>query len=271
MRLLIISSWVSSGHVGLSAAAPALTLLGHEVIQVPAVILSNHPGWPRTAVHPIPADTMAAMLGAVDDNGWLRACDAVLTGYMPSPQHVAVASKTIEQLRQDPNPPNIVVDPVMGDEPNGLYIPEDAATAVRNHLLPLADIVTPNRFELAWMSGHSTDTLTNAFQAAQKLKTRSRGVIVHVTSAPVSRGQTGVLTVGPEAPLLYPVTRLDGVPHGVGDVFSALVAANETAGSAVGKLDALVQGSLDAPHLRIAELARDWTTAPAIAATQLTP
>ena len=48
-RILILSSWVAHGHVGLSAAAPALQALGHEVTQLPTTVLSNHPGWPHVA------------------------------------------------------------------------------------------------------------------------------------------------------------------------------------------------------------------------------
>ena len=81
-RILILSSWVAHGHVGLCAAVPALQALGLSAMQVPMCVLSNHPGWPHVAGRPLPVDQAEAMLQALRANGWLAGCDAVLTGYM---------------------------------------------------------------------------------------------------------------------------------------------------------------------------------------------
>ena len=171
-RILILSSWVAHGHVGLSAAAPALQALGHSVTQLPTTLLSNHPGWPHAAGRAMPPDTLREMIDALGANGWLTQQDALLTGYLPSVAHVALAAELMKRLRESaPNALRVVVDPVMGDEPTGLYIPEAVACAIRDALCPLADILTPNLFELGWLAKRPVSSLAETRAAAETLST----------------------------------------------------------------------------------------------------
>jgi pyridoxine kinase len=267
-RVLILSSWVAFGHVGLSAGGPALQALGHTVTQLPTVMLSNHPGWPHVAGQAVPVAQIDAMVQALDDNGWLAEQDALLIGYLPSPAHVAQACALVARLRQVCSALRVVVDPVLGDLPKGLYVPQPVAEALRDDLLPLADVLTPNRFELGWLTGHAVDTLDQARTAAQTLLARSAARNVLVTSPPLGPDATGLLALTPDVTLYRRALR-SGVPHGVGDVFSALIAAGLPAAQALGHLDALIGASLDAPHLRIAESAPLWTRAAPVPATEI--
>ena len=131
-RVLAISSQVARGHVGLSATALALERLGHEVWRLPTILLSNHPGHPRTAAVATPPDKLAAMIDALGANGWLEEVDAVLTGYLPSAAHVAVAAEAVTRVRARAARAVVYVcDPVLGDDPKGLYIAVEAAAAIR--------------------------------------------------------------------------------------------------------------------------------------------
>jgi pyridoxine kinase len=258
-RVLVMSSWTSAGHVGLSAAAPALQLLGHAVTQLPTVVLSNHPGWPTSAGFPVPPQQLAGIVDAIDANGWVDGHDAFLTGYLPSAAHVAVACDVADRLRRLPSPPRVLVDPVLGDEPKGLYVSCEAATAVRDALVPRADVLTPNLFELGWLTGRSVATLADVRAAALALAKGAREVLV--TSAPVSGTDTGVLAVAAGGAALFRNRRIEDVPHGAGDVFSALIAAGLSAGAALGHLRCLVEASQGAPHLHIVGSAERWTRA----------
>lgn len=264
MRVMILSSWVMSGHAGLSAAGPALQTLGHVVTQVPMTVLSNHPGWPHVAGAPMPCDQLAGMIEALDRNGWLATQDAVLTGYMPTPEHAELAAGLIQRLCAGRNPPLVVVDPVLGDEPKGLYLPHPVAEAVRDHLVPLADILTPNRFELGWLSKQEVTTTEDTLSAAETLLHRGPAQDILVTSALAPPRQIGLLSVTHHAPRVWMVPERVGVPHGVGDVFAALIAAGLSAGAALGHLQALIRVSLGASHLRIAECAPRWARAAAV-------
>jgi pyridoxine kinase len=261
-RILILSSWVAHGHVGLCAAVPVLQALGHSVTQLPTVLLSNHPGWPQVAGRRVPMEELSAMTEALAANGWLGQADALLTGYLPSPGHVAFAAELAARMREVAPGLRVVVDPVLGDSPKGLYIAQEAAEAVRATLLPHADVLTPNAFELGWLTGRDTGTLAGALSAAEALRGMAAGAEVLVTSPPLG-AETGLLASGDGGPTLYRASRADPaqVPNGPGDVLSALIAGGVSPDAALGHLSALVGESLGAPHLRIAETAAIWTRA----------
>ena len=120
---------------------------------MPTVVLSNQPGYARFAGEPVPAAQIAAMLDALEANGWLGDTAAVISGYLPSPEHVAAARSAVERVRRGNSAALYVCDPVFGDEPEGIYLSEATASAIRDELLPLASLATPNRFELSWLAG----------------------------------------------------------------------------------------------------------------------
>ena len=267
-RVLIMSSWTSVGDVGLAAAAPVLQALGHDVTQLPTIILSNHPAWPRFAGQIMAPERLAEMIDALDANGLLDGHDALLTGYLPSAAHVALACDIVDRLARRGPRPKVVVDPILGDDPKGLYLAEEAALAVRDSLLPLADIMTPNCFELGWLTGRSVATLAEVRAAAASLTTGSQRAVL-VTSPPISDGHSGVFAVGANEEALFRTPRIADVPNGAGDAFSAMIAAGLSVGAALGHLQALVEASSGADRLAIVSAADRWTRAPAIASERL--
>src|SRR5262245_65115042 len=100
-RILAVSSQVARGHVGLSAIVPALQRLGHEVWPVPTVVLSNHVGHPHVGGTRLDADTLDRLFEALDRNGWLDEIDAIITGYLPSPEHVHVVARLIRRIKHN--------------------------------------------------------------------------------------------------------------------------------------------------------------------------
>ena len=260
-RVLCISSQVVRGHVGNSAAVFALQRLGHEVWALPTVLLSNHPGHPHVAGTRIEPKVMRDMLGALARNGWLGDVDAVLTGYLPSAEHVAVAAEAIDMLRAGGRQPLVLVDPVLGDDPAGLYVAEEAAAAVRQQLLPLASLTTPNRFELAYLSGAPVRDAASAAAAAAVL-----GVpMVLATSIP---GDDHLLNLlwEPGGTQCAEVAKLARVPHGTGDLLAALQLGHmlhgEPAGAAMRKavagVAAAIEASAGADELRLVTSQDHW-------------
>ncbi|WP_425073141.1 bifunctional hydroxymethylpyrimidine kinase/phosphomethylpyrimidine kinase [Sagittula sp. S175] len=239
-RVLILSSFVACGHVGLSAGQPVLQALGHAVTGLPTILLSNHPGFSAVAGEHVPVPHLQRMLEALAGNGWLQRYDAVLTGYLPSAGHVQFAAGMIDRIRAFRPDTRIVVDPVLGDTPKGLYMPNEAAEAIRDRLMPLADVLTPNAFELDWLDG-------------------AAGVSRVLVTSAEQGDQFGVFDTASQ--LFHRVERRQGVPHGVGDVFSALIAAGLPVPQALGHLQALIEASLGHAHLQIAEALTEWTRA----------
>ncbi len=219
-RIVAISSQVARGAIGLSAAVPALQALGHEVIALPTILLSNHPGHPRFAGERVAPDLLGRMLDALDANGWLASVDAVLTGYLPSAEHVALAARAVDLIRERSAGAIYVCDPVLGDHPKGLYIAEAAAMAIRAHLVPRADVVKMNRFECGWLGGRDVASGGDVCDVARQHGWRS----AIVTSLPVPGGNelANVLVDGASSPMESRVPRRGRVPNGTGDLMGAL-------------------------------------------------
>ena len=216
MRILAISSQVAWGPVGLSAAVPALQAQGHEVLAIPTVMLSNHPGHGVPAGFRTAPEDMGRMLDALDGLGVLRTCKAVMTGYFTSREQVDQAARAILAVPDA----FVMVDPVLGDHVR-LYVPEEVATAVRDLLLPLASCITPNAFELAWLSGHEVTDEASAIAAAHQLPAPE----VLATSIPDGPDGLATLAVSEGGVSRHRSQKLEQVPHGTGDFLAGLYLA----------------------------------------------
>jgi pyridoxine kinase len=227
--ILAISSQVARGHVGLSAAVPALQALRHTVISLPTVMLSNHPGHGQVAGQRIDPALLRQMLATLDGHGWLRDVDAVLSGYLPTAEHVAVVAEAVALVRQHRPEARYYCDPVLGDDPKGLYIAEDAAQAMAATLMPIADVTFPNRFELEWLTGIPVADAASARIAAAKLAP----TWTIATSIPHGDAQLATMAIGLEKTWLSAVARQDNVPNGTGDLFAALFTGYRLAGQSM--------------------------------------
>ena len=215
MKVLSISSQVVWGPVGNSAAAPALQAKGHEVLALPTITLSNHPGHGAPAGFRTQADDMARMFAALEALGALSDLDAMLTGYFATVGQVQEVARLLDRVAV----PFLLVDPVMGD--NGkLYVPQEVAEAIRDHLLPRASCVMPNGFELSWLTGRHVTDEASAIDAAHALLVPE----VVATSIPCDEG-LATLLVTPGQSHRVVATKLDKVPNGTGDFLSGLYLA----------------------------------------------
>ena len=220
MRILAISSQVVYGPVGNTAAVPALQAKGHEVLAIPTITLSNHPGHGRPAGFRTAPEDLARMFEKLEDLGALCSCGAVLTGYFVSPEQVETTANVLIRMKSASSDLFILVDPVMGDE-GGLYVPEAVADALRERLLPLASCITPNRFELEWLSGMPVTDAGSAIAAARTLGIGE----VMATSIPQS-DQLATLLIMAATHHAIVTPKLQQVPHGTGDFLSGLYLAS---------------------------------------------
>jgi pyridoxine kinase len=257
-RILAISSQVVHGSVGLSIIVPALQALGHEVMALPTVLLSNHPGHAHVAGTRIAPETLSSMVEALAANGWLAGVDTVLSGYLPTPEHVAFVAATVQRLRAgNPNLPYLC-DPVIGDWPKGIYIDQHAAIAIRDQLLPLATTLTPNAFELGWLTGLSVVDVSSAKAAIRSLRS---GLNTVATSVPDAEALANVVVADGYSASLQ-VSKRVRVPHGTGDLLSALVCGRGMSGQtfpaavadAVPEVEHVINASEGQEHLRMTAL-----------------
>jgi pyridoxine kinase len=216
--VLAISSHVARGHVGLAATVPALQRLGHEVWALPTVLLASRPGLGRLQRFELPEPELRGMLAALEADGCWASLDAVLTGYFPSPASVAAAADAVRRIKEAVPSVTVLVDPILGDA-GRLYVAEATAAAIRDELLPLATVATPNLFELAWLSGAAADAGFDPAGAARRLGPRS----VVVTSAAETRDSVSTLAVTAGETLQRTLPRRTGIPNGAGDLLAGLL------------------------------------------------
>ena len=165
--ILSIHSSVTAGFVGNSVVGPVLLSLGIQPLLVDTVMLSAHPGYGRRAGGAVPDELLKDVLTGVADLTDLHRIDAVISGYLGGAGQVAAIAAMIDMWRAGADGPYIL-DPVLGDA-GRLYMPEDLAVAIRTELLPRADIITPNNFELAHLSGMPVSCRGSAQAAADSL------------------------------------------------------------------------------------------------------
>ena len=188
MRVLAISSQVAFGPVGNSACVPALNAAGIEVIALPTILLSNQPALGKPSGIRVPAGTLSDMLEKLEALCAFENLSGILTGYFADAEQVIAIAKTIARL----------------------YVPEAVAEAIRDHLVPLASILTPNHFEREWLNArkdvtaHIPERITTSLPQGNALVTEL-----------VAAGQKHRHTI----------LRQDKVPHGTGDLFSGLYLA----------------------------------------------
>jgi len=229
--VIVISSHVARGSVGNRAAVFALETLGFPVWAVPTVILPWHPGHGRATRIVPPAADFAALMKDLESARWLGEVGAVLSGYLGDPaQAEAIASLVAAVKARNPRA-LYVCDPVMGDK-GGLYVPEATAIAIRDLLVPVADVATPNRYELAWMTGAPLDDISSLLQAAQDAPPPT----MLVTSAPaMMNGSIGNLLLTPSQALLAEHRMIDRPPNGLGDLTAAVYLARVLSGQSPDK------------------------------------
>lgn len=218
--ILSIQSDVVYGHVGNGAARFALQRRGFEVWALPTILLSNHPGHGNFRGDATSAQSLRTLLLGLIESGWLKNCAAILSGYLGSPDQADVVAEAVAQVKSA-NPRAIYLcDPVFGDD-GGAYARPGVAEAMARHLVPLADILAPNRFELASLTARRIEGASDAVAAARSLTQRE----VLVTSVPFGTTDIGSIVVTRDAAISTKAPKLDNVPHGPGDLLSALYLA----------------------------------------------
>ena len=167
MNLLSIQSHVAYGHVGNSAAVFALQRLGVEVWPIHTVELSNHPGYGEFRGQTSDAAAIRDLVAGIAARGALDTCDGVLSGYLGSAAIGAEVLAAVEQVKAANPAARYCCDPVIGDA-GRVYVPADVAELMRTRALPTADVVTPNQFELEFLSRRTSATLDDALRSEER-------------------------------------------------------------------------------------------------------
>jgi pyridoxine kinase len=226
MNVLSIQSWVAYGHVGNAAAIPSLNALGHTVWAVPTVIYSNHPGHGGFTGRVLPAEEVSDLLAGIAARGVLGGCAAVLSGYLGALETGPAVLEAVERTKTANPRALYLCDPVIG-EAGRVFVRQGLAEFFRDRALGRADILTPNAFELAFLSGVLPGSLTEAAAAASDLRAKLRPggprmVLVSGLELASMPQQLATLLVHEKGAAAVATPRIAAMPPGSGDALAAL-------------------------------------------------
>lgn len=206
--------------MGNRAVVFALESLGFEVWSVPTVVLSWHPGHgPTTKIVPDP-NQFARMMKELADSPWISGVGAVLSGYLGCVEQVDSVRHLVNAVKSANPAAKYLCDPVIGDR-GRLYVSEGQASGIRDRLIPIADIITPNLFELGWISQCRANDFSDIAKACSKL---DRPVSL-VTSVDFQEGRTGNMLVNGDALWFAHHKVIADIPNGPGDLTAAVFLA----------------------------------------------
>jgi pyridoxine kinase len=228
VKVLSIQSAVAYGHVGNSAAVFPLQRIGVEVLPVYTVNFSNHTGygaWRGPLINP---DDVREVIAGIEDRGAFPQIDVILSGYQGSEGIADVILDAVARIKAA-NPGAVYsCDPVMGNAKSGCFVAPAIPVLLRDRVVPAADIITPNQFELGYLTGTEPTTLESTLASVDLVRATGPGTVL-VTSVERPDREDGtieMLAVDDAGAWLVQTPLLPLKANGSGDVTSALFTAH---------------------------------------------
>ncbi|MFC3024328.1 pyridoxal kinase PdxY [Vibrio zhugei] len=226
--ILSIQSHVSYGHAGNSSAVFPMQRMGFEVWPIHTVQFSNHThymeGWTGRAFS---ADEIKEVVQGLDNlNVWPQ-CQAIVTGYQGTPEQCAVIAQTVHHVKQH-NPNTLYVcDPVMNNPGKGCLVAPGITQQIVRTLIPIADVIVPNQFELETIAQMPIHSLDDAIEASRRALAAGPKIVVAKHIYGIGNGQFNLILATPDAIYLAsrPLYKMNKEPVGVGDLITATFTA----------------------------------------------
>ena len=228
MKVLSIQSAVAYGHVGNSAAVFPLQRIGVEVLPVYTVNFSNHTGYGAWRGPLIPPDDVREVIAGIEDRGVLPQIDVVLSGYQGSEGIADVIVEAVGKVKAA-NPAAVYAcDPVMGNAKSGCFVAPAIPMLLRERVVPVADIITPNQFELGFLTGTEPSSLASTLDSADAARAMGpTTVLVTSVERPDREPDTiEMLAVDDAGAWIVQTPLLPMKANGSGDVTAALFTAH---------------------------------------------
>lgn len=228
MNIVSIQSHVAYGHVGNSAAVFPLQRMGVEVWPIHTVQFSNHTGYGEWQGRVFDAGLIRELVGGIEQRGCLGECDGVLSGYMGEADIGAAILDAVATVKRANPSAKYCCDPVIGDAGRGVFVREGVAQFMKAKAVPAADIITPNQFELDYLTGQQSRTLADALGAVKAAHVLGpRAVLVtslHVDDTP--EDAIDMLVSDDAGRFRLRTPRLNMIVNGAGDAMAALFFAH---------------------------------------------
>jgi len=224
MNLLSIQSHVAYGHVGNASAVFPLQRLGAEVWPVHTVQFSNHTGYGAWRGQVFEAGLVRDVVAGIEERGVLPKCDGVLSGYIGDAAIGEAVLEAVAKVRAANGRAQYCCDPVIGDVGRGVFVRPGIPEFMRDRAVRAADVITPNQFELNYLSGSETTSLANTLQAIDKVHATGPKTIlvtsVHIEDTP--KASIDLIASGADGKFRLRTPLLEISVNGAGDAIAAL-------------------------------------------------
>lgn len=228
MKILSIQSAVAYGHVGNSAAVFPLQRIGVEVLPVYTVTFSNHTGYGAWRGPLIAPDDVREVITGIAERGVLDEIDVVLSGYQGSEGIGDVILEAVARVKAA-NPAAVYAcDPVMGSATSGCFVAPAIPVLLRERVVPAADIITPNQFELGFLTGTEPRDLDSTMASADLARAMGPEVVLvtSVARPDAAEGTIEMLAVTSDGAWIVQTPHIPMKANGSGDVTAALFTAH---------------------------------------------
>ncbi|GGH35522.1 pyridoxal kinase PdxY [Microbacterium album] len=228
MKILSIQSAVAYGHVGNSAAVFPLQRIGVEVLPVYTVNFSNHTGYGAWRGPLISPEDVREVITGIEERGVFPAIDVVLSGYQGGEGIADVVVDAVARVKAA-NPDAIYAcDPVMGNARSGCFVAPAIPDLLRDRVVPVADIITPNQFELGYLTDTAPDTLESTLASVDLAREMGpRTILVTSVERPDrEEGTIEMLAADDRGAWIVTTPHLPFKANGSGDVTAALFTAH---------------------------------------------
>jgi len=228
MRILSIQSSVAYGHVGNSAAVFPLQRLGHEVWPVFTVHFSNHTGYGAWRGPLLAPDDVRDVITGIEERGVLGTCDAVLSGYQGGAGIADVIVDAVARVKAANPAATYTCDPVMGNAVSGCFVDPAIPPIIRERVVPVADIITPNQFELGFLTDTEPSTMEETLAAADLARAMGPSTILVTSVEQPDRPADTIemMVVTDDGAWIVQTPKLPMKANGSGDLTAALFTAH---------------------------------------------
>lgn len=228
MRVLSIQSSVSYGHVGNSAAVFPLQRIGVDVMPVYTVAFSNHTGYGSWRGPLMSGDEVRDIVIGIEERGGLIGVDAVLSGYQGGDSIGDAILDAVDRVKHHSPTALYACDPVLGNAKSGCHVAPEVQRLIKDRVVPRADLITPNQFELGFLTDTTPDTLDSTLDAVDRARDLgpSTVLVTSVERPEQSADVIEMLAVTPDGAWIIETPRIPFKVNGSGDVTAALFTAH---------------------------------------------
>lgn len=228
MNILSIQSHVAYGHVGNDAAVFPLQRIGVEVWPIHTVQFSNHTGYGSWKGRVFDAGMISEVVAGIEQRGVLEKCDGVLSGYMGSADIGGAILDAVTTVKRANPEAKYCCDPVIGDVGRGIFVREGIPEFMKAMAVPAADVITPNQFELNYLSKRTSGTLQQTRDAVKAVHDLGpRAILVtslHTEETP--EDSIDLLASDESGRFVLRTPKLPLAVNGAGDAIAALFFAH---------------------------------------------